>query len=123
MIELENKTERAIIVSCFKKNKNREIELENIKEMSFLAETAGAEVVDTIYQEVEKKSVSTLIGKGKIEEINEIIEREKINLVIFDNELSPVQLRNLEKAFNLKVLDRSGVILDIFASRAQTKQA
>src|SRR5690606_13184707 len=102
---------------------NREIELENIKEMSFLAETAGAEVVDTIYQEVEKKSVSTLIGKGKIEEINEIIEREKINLVIFDNELSPVQLRNLEKAFNLKVLDRSGVILDIFASRAQTKQA
>ncbi len=123
MIELDKGKEKALIVGCFKKGKNREFELDNLKEMAFLAETAGADVIDIIYQEVEKKSVVTLIGKGKTEEIVEIIELEKIDLVIFDDELSPVQIRNLEKAFNRKVLDRSGVILDIFASRAKTKQA
>jgi GTP-binding protein HflX len=123
MIEIEKGKERALIVGCFKKGKNREFELDNLKEMAFLAETAGAEVVDIIYQEVEKKSVVTLIGKGKVEEIIELIEIEKIDIVVFDDELSPVQIRNLEKSLNKKVLDRSGVILDIFASRAKTKQA
>lgn len=123
MVELEIKLERCLIVSAVKKGTNKDITNELLNEMSLLAETAGAEIVDKVYQEVEKNNVATLIGKGKVEELAEQIKLEKINLVVFDNELSPVQLRNLEKAFNVKVLDRSGVILDIFASRAKTKQA
>ena len=123
MIELEKKHERAYIVSCFKKGNRRDIEFENMNEMAFLAETAGAEIIDKIYQEVVKKSVGTLIGKGKIEEINELALIDKIDLIIFDNELSPIQMRNLEKELNIRVLDRSGVILDIFATRAKSKQA
>lgn len=123
MIDLQNNVERCIIVSAVKKGANKYITNELLKEMSLLAETAGAEVIDTVYQELEKNNIATLIGKGKVEEIAELITLEKINLVVFDNELSPIQLRNLEKAFNIKVLDRSGIILDIFASRAKTKQA
>ena len=123
MIDLQNSVERCIIVSAVKKGANKYITNELLKEMSLLAETAGAEVIDTVYQELEKNNIATLIGKGKVEEIAELIILEKINLVVFDNELSPIQLRNLEKAFNIKVLDRSGIILDIFASRAKTKQA
>lgn len=123
MIELEKKHERAYIVSCFKKGNRRDIEFENMNEMAFLAETAGAEIIDKIYQEVVKKSVGTLIGKGKIEEIKELALIDKIDLIIFDNELSPIQMRNLEKELNIRVLDRSGVILDIFATRAKSKQA
>ena len=123
MIDLQNRVERCIIVSAVKKGANKYITNELLKEMSLLAETAGAEVIDTVYQELEKNNIATLIGKGKVEEIAELIILEKINLVVFDNELSPIQLRNLEKAFNIKVLDRSGIILDIFASRAKTKQA
>ncbi len=123
MIELEKKKERAYIVSCFKKGNRRDIEFENMNEMAFLAETAGAEIIDKIYQEVEKKSISTLIGKGKIEEIKQLASIDKIDLIVFDNELTPVQMKNLEKGLDIRVLDRSGVILDIFASRAKTKQA
>lgn len=123
MIETQSKKERCIIVSAVKKGNNKSITHELLNEMSLLAETAGAVVIDKIYQEVEKNSVATLIGKGKVEEIVEIVKQDEISLVVFDNELSPVQLRNLEKAFNVKVLDRSGIILDIFASRAKTKQA
>lgn len=123
MIETQSKKERCIIVSAVKKGNNKSITHELLNEMSLLAETAGAVVIDKIYQEVEKNSVATLIGKGKVEEIVEIVKQDEISIVVFDNELSPVQLRNLEKAFNVKVLDRSGIILDIFASRAKTKQA
>ena len=123
MIETQSKKERCIIVSAVKKGNNKSITDELLNEMSLLAETAGAVVIDKIYQEVEKNNVATLIGKGKVEEIVEIVKQDEISIVVFDNELSPVQLRNLEKAFNVKVLDRSGIILDIFASRAKTKQA
>jgi len=123
MIETQSKKERCIIVSAVKKGNNKSITDELLNEMSLLAETAGAVVIDKIYQEVEKNNVATLIGKGKVEEIVEIVKQDDISIVVFDNELSPVQLRNLEKAFNVKVLDRSGIILDIFASRAKTKQA
>lgn len=123
MIELEKKNERAYIVSCFRKGNRRDVEFENMNEMAFLAETAGAIIIDKLYQEVVKKSVGTLIGKGKIEEIKELAAIDKIDLIIFDNELSPVQMRNLEKELNIKVIDRSGVILDIFATRAKSKQA
>jgi len=122
-IQATKEPERAIAVGVMRKGGNRIQMLEYLEELKFLAETAGANVVEKIYQEREKYQVSTMIGKGKIEEIKLIIDEEKITLVIFDDDLSAIQVRNLEKAFEVKVLDRSGIILDIFASRARSIEA
>lgn len=123
MYETENKIERAIAVSVVIKQTDLEIAMEHLDELEFLADTAGAFVVEKIYQELEKPHVATFVGKGKLEEIRQEVEDNDINLVIFDDDLSPVQLRNLEKALNVKVMDRSGIILDIFAKRAKSQEA
>ncbi len=123
MIENKPLPERAIAVGYNRKGFNRKLAEEHLFELVFLAETAGAEVIETFFQEVERIHPGTAIGKGKVEEIKFFVEMNDIQLVIFDDDLSPVQVKNLEDAFKIKVIDRSWLILDIFASRAQTVEA
>lgn len=96
---------------------------EYLEELALLAESAGAEVVGTIVQERESIDPAFFIGSGKAQELAARVEQEQIDLVIFDDDLSPVQVRNLERLIKCKILDRSGLILDIFASRARTSEA
>jgi len=101
----------------------REETMEHLEELELLADTAGADTVMRVVQTLPKREVATFLGKGKVEELGEIIEEEGINVVIVDADLSPVQARNLEKAFERKVVDRTGLILDIFAQHARSSEA
>lgn len=124
MIEIPKiEKESAVIVSLNKDRISKEIVNEHITELEELASTAGAEVLHNIIQNNRPINNATYIGKGKVEELRLLVEDENINLIIFDDDLSPVQLRNLEKIINRKIIDRSGLILDIFATRAKTKEA
>lgn len=123
MIELEQKKEKALAVAYHKKGYDRELLQENLSELSFLIKTAGAVVIDKIWQELDYPNRATVLGKGKVEELREQVIDEDIDLVVFDDELSPMQIRNLEEALKVKVMDRSGVILDIFADRAKSNEA
>ena len=96
---------------------------DSLNELALLADTAGAEVVARVTQDREKVDVATFIGKGKTEELKDLVAAQSIPLVIFDDDLSPTQVRNLERSLECKVLDRSGLILDIFASRARSMEA
>jgi len=120
---LTNQPETAIVVGVITKQSRRSQVGEYLDELTLLADTAGAQVLHKIIQDRERIDSATFIGSGKAKEIGEIVDREQINLVIFDDDLSPVQVRNLEKYIKCKILDRSGLILDIFASRAKTKEA
>lgn len=122
MHDVTKQPERALAVAVGQSS-TREQNFEHLDELAFLAETAGAEIIQKIYQERPKLDGATAVGKGKVEEIQQIIGAEKITLVIFDNDLTPAQTRNLEKQLEVKVLDRTGIILDIFAARAQTMEA
>ncbi len=117
------KPERAIAISAKKKGENREKTLEHIEELEFLAATAGADVIIKIFQELSSINTATVIGKGKLQEIREIIQEENITLLLLDDDIAPTQARNLEQELNIKVIDRSGLILDIFAKHAQTLEA
>lgn len=94
-----------------------------LDELAFLAETAGATTMQIFQQKVQVANPKTYVGKGKLEEIRDYVKSNEIELVIFDDELSPSQLRNIEAFLELKVLDRNSLILDIFASRARTANA
>jgi GTPase len=94
-----------------------------LEELSGLAKTAGAQVVAGVIQRREVPDQTTFLGKGKINELRELVELHEADMVVFDNDLSPSQTRNLEKALNVKVLDRSELILDIFASNAKTYES
>lgn len=97
---------------------------EYLEELSFLAETAGAETVRIFTQNLDKPVHATFIGKGKLEEIKAYTDENEVDMIIFDDELSPTQLRNIEALFpGIKILDRTNLILDIFASRARTAHA
>ena len=96
---------------------------DDLAELTALAETAGAVVVDKFQQKIRKINPSTYIGKGKAEQLGDRVKRFEANVVIFDNDLSPAQIRGLEEITGAKVIDRSELILDIFATRAKTKQA
>ena len=96
---------------------------EYLSELAFLADTAGADVLRSIIQEKRQPDPATCIGRGKAEELAEFVKDEKVDLVIFDDDLTPVQARNLERIFECKVLDRTGLILQIFAIRARSSQA
>jgi len=124
MIELPVKTkERAILVAVDTKNLNREMVEEHLAELEELAITAGAETIIKVIQERYAFDPAFYIGKGKAEELASLTEINDINLIIFDDDLSPVQVRNLERLIQRKIVDRSGLILDIFASRAKSKEA
>lgn len=92
-------------------------------ELRGLAETAGIGVVGTVYQKREQPDQSTYLGKGKVDELSRLLEATDADVVVFDNDLTPAQTRNLEKALNVKVIDRSELILDIFATNARTHEA
>lgn len=118
-----NKRELAMVVGISTRHVSRSQTKEHLDELIQLADTAGATTMQQIIQERDTFHPGTLIGIGKVQEISELVEREKIDLIIFDHDLSPVQVRNLEKNIKCKILDRTGLILDIFASRAKTKEA
>ncbi len=129
-LHLTNKeTEKAILVcttipkSSTAKSVKQKIFKEHLEELEFLTQTAGADVVDKVYQERDKIDKSLFIGKGKAQEIAKKVEDDKIDLVIFENSLSPTQIRNLEKIIKCKVIDKPALILDIFASNARTAEA
>lgn len=116
--------EQAILVGLVQKDQNEQQVKEYLDELSFLAETAGAETVKIFTQKMLHPDSRTFVGKGKLEEIkNYIILKGNISIVIFDDELTGSQIQNIEKELNVKTIDRSDLILDIFASRAKTAQA
>ncbi|MDP6558740.1 MAG: GTPase HflX [Candidatus Binatia bacterium] len=115
--------ERAFLVRAETSSSFHQAPMEDsLDELERLAESAGARVVARITQALKRKNPSTLIGRGKVEEIREKIQVIKPDIVIFDGELSPAQQRNLETAFQIRVIDRSQLILDIFAQRARSKE-
>ena len=135
----QSKTERAVLVGLITQQQNEQKTQEYLDELAFLAETAGAEVVKTFTQKLDCPNSVTYVGKGKLQEIREYIELcaeepeedefgnipepQEIGMVIFDDELSAKQLRNIEAELKVKILDRTSLILDIFAMRAQTANA
>lgn len=124
MINTHKQKEKAVLVCYINKKGKSIIPLkETLDELSFLAETAGAKVVKTFFQEKDSFDSRFVIGKGKVEEISIYTETNDISLVIFENELGYTQLRNLEQKIKCKILDKSNLILDIFAQNARTAQA
>ena len=124
LLETHKQKERAVLVCYINKKEKSIITLkETLDELSFLAETAGAKVVKTYYQEKDTFDSRYMIGKGKVEEIAIYVEANKISLVIFENELGFTHLRNLEQKIKCKIIDKSNLILDIFAQNARTAQA
>ena len=124
----EAKVETAVIVGLITPQQNERKTTEYLNELEFLAETAGAKVVRRFTQRVNGPSSITYIGSGKLDEIADFIkqkddEEDPVGMVIFDDELSAKQIRNIEKALQVKILDRTSLILDIFAMRAQTAAA
>jgi len=118
----ENK-ERAILVSVVSKDTPvHEVE-EHMQELEFLVMTAGAKTEKIFSQRLEKPDLKTYVGKGKLSEIEDYVKDNEIDLVVFDDDLIPSQVRNIEKVLECKILDRSLLILDIFSLRAQTAQA
>lgn len=115
--------ERAVLVGVITKDQTEEMAMEYIDELEFLAETSGAVTIKKFLQRVDIPNSKTYIGSGKIDEIKAYIDEHNIDVAIFDDELSPSQLRNIERAFGIKILDRNNLILDIFASRARTSHA
>ena len=129
MYDTARKKETAILVGLINKSQDEETIVEYLDELAFLTETAGATVLKRFTQRLEHPDSRTFIGSGKLNEVRSFVLENKIDLVIFDDELSPAQQRNLEKEINaekeikIKVVDRTRLILDIFASRARTAHA
>jgi GTP-binding protein HflX len=115
--------EKAILVGVITPEISESTARDYLDELAFLTKTAGAEPVRYFLQRVEHTNPRTFVNKGKIEEIAAFIEANEITLAIFDDELSPSQMRNIEKELNCRIIDRTNLILDIFASRARTSHA
>src|ERR1700748_2200961 len=117
------KQERAVLVGVITPNETDERAKEYLEELQFLVDTAGAETVKTFTQKLQKPDRATFVGSGRLEDIKAFVTEEEIDIVVFDDELTPSQLRNIENELQVKILDRNNLILDIFAGRAQTAQA
>ena len=117
------KQEEAVIVGVVTQHQRLEQAEEYLDELAFLAHTAGALVKKRFLQKLSYPNPRTFIGEGKLQEIADYVTNNEIDIVLFDDELSPSQIRNLEHTLKCKILDRSNLILDIFASRAQSAQA
>lgn len=116
--------ETAVLIGLITPDLKTEQVYEYLDELSFLAKTAGAHPLRNFTQKLKHPDNATFLGKGKIEEVKEYVDKECVELIIFDDDLTPSQIRNIQKIFpECKILDRSNLILDIFASRAQTAQA
>lgn len=126
LIEKQHKIkgeETAVLVGLIQKEQTQEQVYEYLDELAFLAETAGAQTVRKFTQKLPHPDSRTFVGKGKLEEIKTYVNGKKIDLVIFDDELTGSQITNIEKELGVKTIDRSDLILDIFARRARTAQA
>ena len=126
MIEKETNAiyeERAVLVGLITPKQNEQKANEYLDELAFLADTAGAVTVRKFLQRVENANPRTFVGKGKLEEIREFVKENDISMVIFDDDLSTKQVSNIERELQVKILDRTSLILDIFAKRAQTANA
>jgi GTP-binding protein HflX len=115
--------QRAVLVGVIQKDQTEEQVNEYLDELAFLAETAGAATIKIFKQRLQHPDSRTFVGKGKLEEIKDYVRSRNINLVIFDDELTGSQIQNIEKELGTKTIDRSDLILDIFASRARTAQS
>jgi len=115
--------EKSILVGVIKKGTDRWEKEDHLEELALLADTAGAVVTDKVIQEKGKIDPAFYVGRGKAEELSELAQKHNADLIIFDDDLSPAQIRNLEGLSDKKILDRSGLILDIFAGRAKTREA
>jgi len=123
MIETGKPLERAILVGIIYPGQDeREVE-DFLRELSFLTETAGAEPLKRFIQKLDVPNPRTFVGSGKIEEIALYVQENNVDIAIFDDELTPSQIRNIEKAIGCRILDRTNLILDIFALRARTSHA
>jgi GTP-binding protein HflX len=126
MLDKRNKVEkeeRAVLVGMVHKDQTEPQVQEYLDELAFLAETAGAVAVKRFTQKLPHPDSRTFVGKGKLEEIKQYIQGRNIRVIIFDDELTGAQINNIEKALDVKTIDRSDLILDIFARRAKTAQA
>jgi len=127
MLELKKKDslqrERCILIGIINKDQDEEKAMEYLEELRFLADTAGADTVHVFTQKLSKPDSRTFLGSGKMEDIKGYVDAENIDLVVFDDELTPAQLKNIEALLEVKVMDRTNLILDIFAARAQTSYA
>lgn len=118
-----NQAERCILIGAVTRDQNEAESEEYLEELRFLAYTAGAETLEVFTQKLDRPDSSTFLGSGKMEEIKEYVQEYGVDLAIFDDELSPSQLKNIERLLEIKVMDRTNLILDIFAARAQTSYA
>lgn len=115
--------EKAVLIGLVTQHQSEEKAIEYLNELEFLAYTAGAEVIKRFMQKTDKPNPKTFIGTGKIEEVRQFVEENEVGTAIFDDELSPAQQKNIEKILKCKIIDRTNLILDIFAQRAQTSYA
>ena len=116
-------SEKTVLIGVVTQNQDEEKAKEFLDELEFLVETAGGVSIKRFVQKVEKPHPKTFIGTGKLEEVKRYIDTHHVGTAVFDDELSPAQLRNIEKVLDCKILDRTNLILDIFAQRAQTSYA
>jgi len=124
MIEKKDITlEKAVLIGVITRDQNEEKSKEYLDELEFLTYTAGGEVIKRFTQKMDMPNPKTFIGTGKMQDVQKYIEEHEVGTAIFDDELSPAQERNISKILNCKVLDRTNLILDIFAQRAQTSYA
>lgn len=124
MLELKpTELEKVVLVGVIFPRQEKRLVFDHLEELKLLCKTAGGEVVKVFIQDLKQPNPAYLIGKGKAEEIAQFVQENNISAVIFDDELTPTQVRNLENLTKCKVLDRSAVILDIFASHAKTREA
>ncbi|MDO8462136.1 MAG: GTPase HflX [Deltaproteobacteria bacterium] len=114
--------EKAFLIGCLKPRQRRTEALDSLSELAELARSAEAEVVGETLSDLREPTPTFLIGRGKVDEIRDLIKSKSIDLVLFDEELTPAQNQNLEEAWGCKVIDRTGLILDIFARRARTRE-
>lgn len=122
-IDTIKKAEKAVLVSVFSDNRQLALAEEHLDELALLAQTAGAVVIKKFMQRLEIPNPRTYLGQGKLAEVEAFVKQYEADLLIVDDELSPAQLRNLNKQFPCKILDRSNLILDIFATHARSAQA
>ena len=115
--------ESAVLVGVITQDQTEDMAKEYLEELAFLAETAGAEQRAVFTQRLDVPNPKTFIGTGKLQDVRDFVKSEEVDMVIFDDELSPSQLRNIERELNCRILDRTNLILDIFAGRAQTAHA
>ena len=115
--------ENAVLVGLITQSQSEDKAKEYLEELAFLADTAGAKPIKQFFQRIDYPNPKTFVGPGKLQEIKQYVIDNEIGLVIFDDELSPKQLRNIEAELKVLILDRTNLILDIFAKRAQTANA